>query len=117
MTGLSGKLAAPESSSSPPLHTGYHTWNGGDPVNSSMARISAAMDNPTRKTETILIVEDDAGLARLQRMRLERSGFSIFVAGTFEEALTTVQSNHIDLVLLDYQLPGGRTGLEVQAEL
>lgn len=75
------------------------------------------MDKPARKLETILIVEDDAGLARLQKLRLERSGFAIFVAGTFEEALATVQANHIDLVLLDYQLPGGRTGLEVQAEL
>lgn len=69
------------------------------------------------KSETILIVEDDPGLARLQRRRLERHGFSIVVAGNYEEAIEHVKTRPIDLVLLDFQLPGGRTGLDVQAKL
>jgi two-component system cell cycle sensor histidine kinase/response regulator CckA len=70
-----------------------------------------------RTPETILVVEDDPGLARLQKIRLERSGFTTLIAGTFEEALEAVRNHPIDLVLLDFQLPGGHTGLDVQTAL
>ena len=66
---------------------------------------------------TILIVEDDPGLARLQPLQLERHGYSIVVAGNYDEAIEQVRTRPIDLVLLDCQLPGGRTGLDVQAKL
>lgn len=65
----------------------------------------------------VLIVEDDAGVARLQQRRLERAGYEVVVAGTAEEGLRRLEQGGVDLVLLDYRLPGDRTGLEIYAQL
>ncbi len=66
---------------------------------------------------TVLIVEDDPGIAQLERSRLEEVGYSAEVAGTAEEALRVVLRGGIDLVLLDYRLPGGMDGLEFYARV
>jgi PAS domain S-box-containing protein len=65
---------------------------------------------------TILVVEDDAGIATLQRRRLERAGFTVRVASTVDEALATLAANTIDLVVLDYRL-GETTGLDLHRRL
>ena len=36
---------------------------------------------------TILLVEDDPGVARLEQLRLERAGFAVVTAATAEEGL------------------------------
>jgi two-component system, cell cycle sensor histidine kinase and response regulator CckA len=64
-------------------------------------------------TGTVLIVEDDAGVARLQQRRLERAGFLVYVATSVVEALDAVRQSQVDLAVLDYKLPGGVTGLDV----
>ena len=69
------------------------------------------------KGGTVLIVEDDAGVARLQQRRLERAGYQVVLAGTAEEGVEKLQAGNVDLVLLDYCLPGDRNGLEVFARL
>src|SRR6266851_3211925 len=66
--------------------------------------------------ETVLIVEDDAGVARLQQRRLERVGYRTASVGTPEEAVARLRQGGVDLVLLDYRLPGGLTGLDVYAQ-
>src|SRR5260370_841293 len=66
---------------------------------------------------TILIIEDDEGVARLQQRRLERAGYHVVTAGTAEEALQKLKAGGVELVLLDYRLPGNRTGLDVYAQL
>ncbi|MDY3562461.1 response regulator [Gemmata sp. JC673] len=63
----------------------------------------------------ILIVEDDVGIAELERDRLEETGYDVQVAGSAEEALEAVGRGGVDLVLLDYRLPGGMNGLEFYA--
>src|SRR5262245_26676184 len=55
--------------------------------------------------ETILIVEDDAGVARLEGRRLERAGYSVFTTSTAAEALRLLERQPVDLILLDYRLP------------
>jgi DNA-binding response OmpR family regulator len=54
----------------------------------------------------ILVVEDDAFIAKLLRVRLEHSGHTITVAPDGNQALTYVQSEAPDLILLDIMLPG-----------
>src|SRR5688572_30273803 len=66
---------------------------------------------------TILIVEDDPGVARLQQRRLERAGYCVVSAGTAEETMERVRQGGVELVLLDYRLPGDRTGLDLYAQL
>ena len=66
---------------------------------------------------TVLVVEDDEGIAELERGRLEEAGYRVVVAGTAEAAFAALTTQPVDLVLLDYRLPGGRDGLNFYARL
>jgi signal transduction histidine kinase len=61
---------------------------------------------------TVLILEDDAGVAHLERLRLERAGFAAVVAASAEEALRALGAEGFDLMLLDYKLPGEASGID-----
>ena len=61
---------------------------------------------------TILLVEDDPGVARLERLRLERAGYAVATAATAEEGLRKVAEGGIELIVLDQQLTAGTSGLE-----
>ncbi|HTU98911.1 MAG TPA: response regulator [Luteitalea sp.] len=65
----------------------------------------------------ILIVEDDEGVARLERKQLERAGYEVVTASTTREALDYVERDRIALVLLDYHLPGEPDGLRFHEHL
>jgi two-component system KDP operon response regulator KdpE len=60
----------------------------------------------------ILIVDDEAAIRRLLRTSLERAGYRIFEAENAREALTALQIDKPDAVLLDLGLPD-RDGLEL----
>ncbi|KAF0103831.1 MAG: Multi-sensor signal transduction histidine kinase [bacterium] len=65
--------------------------------------------NPAR----ILIVEDDADLARLLAAQLREAGHQVIgIAGGGEEAIRLAQSGQPDLVIMDIVLPGGQDGIE-----
>ena len=64
----------------------------------------------------ILVVEDEAKVARALKEGLEREGYEIGVAGTGEEGYFLLDAKSYDLVVLDVMLPG-RNGLEVLAAL
>jgi PAS domain S-box-containing protein len=67
---------------------------------------------------TILIVEDDPGVARLQQLRLERAGYEVLVAANAIEALEKVKAaSALDLLLLDQMLPGDTSGLELYQQI
>ena len=64
----------------------------------------------------ILVVEDEAKVARALKEGLEREGYEVSVAGTGEEGYFLLDAKSYDLVVLDVMLPG-RNGLEVLAAL
>lgn len=66
---------------------------------------------------TILVIEDDAGLARLQQMRLERAGYHVVGAATAAEGLTQALCPAVELIVLDQRLPGGTSGLDVYRQI
>jgi len=66
--------------------------------------------------KTILVVEDEAAIARLVRDYLEQAGFRVLVAGDGDAALVHARAAKPDLVVLDLGLPG-RDGLDVTREL
>src|SRR5437868_6457841 len=66
---------------------------------------------------TVLVVEDDAGIAELERQILEAAGHSVLTAATAEEAMRHVRRGGVDLVLLDYRLPGDVDGLDFHARV
>ncbi len=65
----------------------------------------------------ILVVEDDEGVAQLERRQLERAGYEVVTARTTGEALERVEQERVSLVLLDYHLPGELDGLRFHERL
>lgn len=63
------------------------------------------MLNP-RPCKTILVVDDEPGVAKLVRAVLLQDGYHVLVAGGGEEALTLAQEHpNIDLLLTDVMMP------------
>ena len=62
--------------------------------------------------ENILIVEDEAKLARFVELELTHEGYRAEKCGDGREALEKIEAGGYDLVLLDIMLPG-LNGLEV----
>lgn len=65
----------------------------------------------------VLILEDDSGVAYLQRRQLERAGYSVSEAVTPEGALAKIEAGGIDLIVLDYSLTGAVSGVEFYRQL
>lgn len=57
------------------------------------------------RSETILIVEDDAQIRNFISYVLQQEGFPHLSAGTAKNALSLLVTNPVDLVLLDLGLP------------
>ncbi len=74
-------------------------------------------DTNVEHKETILIVEDDDGIAFLQCRVLERAGYRASSVATENAALEFLAREPVDLVILDYRLPGERTGLHLYAAM
>lgn len=55
---------------------------------------------------TILLVEDDAAVARVLRRNLEGAGHRVLAACSAEEGLSALRAEKFDVVLLDNSLPG-----------
>ncbi len=66
----------------------------------------------TVQHRSVLVVEDDATIARAVRNRLVAEGFEVRIAGDGEAALATYDRAEPDLVILDRLLPG-LDGVEV----
>ncbi len=64
----------------------------------------------------ILVVEDEAKVARALQEGLEREEYTVVVARTGEEGFYVVSAEEFDLVILDLMLPG-RDGLQVLSTL
>jgi len=66
--------------------------------------------------ETLLTVDDEAGIRKLLRRRLSREGYRCEEAGSAEQALDILAASPISLVILDIKLPG-KSGIEVLPEI
>jgi len=60
----------------------------------------------------ILIVEDEAAIARLMEIHLQRAGYSVASCGDGHKAIALLESNDYKLMLLDRMIPGVR-GLDL----
>ena len=65
---------------------------------------------------TILVVDDEPQIRRTMRTTLSSQGYAITEARGGEEALTKCREEHVDLVLLDINMPG-LGGIETCREL
>ena len=64
----------------------------------------------------VLIVDDEEVLRDVLQTVLTREGFEVLLAASGEEGLTIIDSEEVDLVILDMMLPG-MTGLETLRSL
>ncbi|MEC4747212.1 phosphate regulon transcriptional regulator PhoB [Methylomicrobium sp. Wu6] len=55
---------------------------------------------------TILVVEDEEAIRSMLLLVLEQAGFTAHAAGDAREAQTLLDQTHVDLILLDWMLPG-----------
>ena len=67
---------------------------------------------PSCQPIRILIMEDDAGQARLAQRTLERAGYVVELARDGEEGIAMYRARAYDVLMVDHQMPG-RGGLEV----
>ncbi len=67
--------------------------------------------------ETVLLVEDDKFLRRGLRLVLERASYRVEEASSVEGAIAKLASNSFALIVTDYDLGSGPTGLTFLAEL
>ena len=79
----------------------------------------AAKNSVPGGQETILLVEDEAGVRRTTAITLRRKGYQVLEAADAGEALKIweQQGTNIDLLLSDMMMPGEMTGLELAARL
>lgn len=63
----------------------------------------------------VLIVEDEVGIANFMKQGLEEEGFVVEVCTDGNSGLSTVLSEHFDVIVLDWMLPG-KSGIEICTE-
>lgn len=68
------------------------------------------------KKTLVLVAEDDEFLQKILKIKIEKEGFEVEIAGDGDAVLTTAKSNPPDIILLDMVMPK-KTGFEVLAEL
>ncbi len=66
--------------------------------------------------ETLLIVDDEAGIRRLLRQRLSGEGYQCKEADSAEQILDALDTDSIALVVLDIKMPG-RSGIELLPQI
>ncbi len=64
------------------------------------------------ETRNVLVVDDDRSIVELMRDFLEYDGFHVVEAGNASEALTIINRDKLDCVLLDIMMPG-QSGFEL----
>jgi two-component system, OmpR family, KDP operon response regulator KdpE len=65
---------------------------------------------------TILVVDDDSQIRRVMRASLSSHGYTIIEARNGEEAFSKVRAEHLDLIILDLNMPD-MDGIEVCREI
>ena len=64
----------------------------------------------------ILLVEDDITLAMGIEYSLKNEGFNVYTVGKIKDAKEKISNSHIDIILLDVNLPDGN-GYELCKEV
>jgi DNA-binding response OmpR family regulator len=69
------------------------------------------------ETAKILLVDDELAIVKMLELMLKKEGFqSIFTAHTCRDALSIIENNHIDIIILDVMLPDG-SGFELAPKI
>jgi two-component system OmpR family response regulator len=61
---------------------------------------------PHRSRPTLLIVDDDVEIRTLLAEQLEMANYAVLTASNGDEMFSSININHVDLIILDLNLPG-----------
>jgi two-component system, OmpR family, response regulator len=75
-------------------------------------RLRRFMQIEGRTSRTVLVVDDDADMRKLLRDFLQPGGYDVLEAANGHDAMVLVDSEPIDVVVLDKEMPG-LNGLDV----
>ena len=89
-----------------------------DPPPASLPTPAPGTTPPTSRIR-LMHIEDDPGIAKSMALLLRLEGYEVISASSRDEALqhVTVHGVRPDLILCDFQLPMGFTGVEIVAEI
>ena len=62
--------------------------------------------------KTVLVVDDDPHIRHMLDFKLSRAGFTVMTASNAHDAFALARRHHPDVLVTDYQMPGGN-GLEL----
>ena len=108
-------------------HLSVHSKVGtGTTFNLYLPRASGFTDAPSETTSgasaasaegtTILLVEDDERIQKLNHLRLKEMGYLVLLASNGADALDVLDKNpNVDLLFTDVVMPGGMSGFELCA--
>jgi DNA-binding response OmpR family regulator len=65
----------------------------------------------------LLVVEDEAGIAQFLKKSLSERDYSVVAVGDHDAALSCLEADRFDLLILDPLLPGTRDGVDLCREL
>lgn len=75
------------------------------------------METSLKERQSLLIVDDEEGIRYGLGKLFTKEGYRVFSSETFDEAVTIIQKNKVDIALLDIRLKGTRDGIELLVEL
>jgi len=75
-----------------------------------------SIDGMIDQQETLLIVDDEAGIRKVLCQKLSREGYLCEEADAAEQVLNTLATSPIALVILDIKMPG-KSGIELLPEI
>lgn len=65
----------------------------------------------------IMLVEDDAFIRDIVSMKLKSADYEVVVASSSDEAFSKLEAFTPDIFLLDIDLPGNKSGLDILTDL
>ena len=74
-------------------------------------------NTPSMPPKRLLVVEDEPAIRDLLVFALSKAGFTVGATGTAQEGRLKLAEGLPDLLLLDWMLPGGTSGVEFAREL
>jgi two-component system, OmpR family, phosphate regulon response regulator PhoB len=109
-----GLLSDPRGSSAPPpgMRAGGSTAPPPSPVEVREAALRRESGRPPGEPARVLVVDDDPDIREVVTAMLEAVGLRVMQSESAEDALSRVQNDVVDLLVLDWNLPR-MTGLEL----
>lgn len=69
-----------------------------------------------KNKQTILVIDDDPDIGTMMKMMLEYKGYTALVSERADEAMSTINSDRVDLIIMDMLL-SGVNGVDICTDL